>query len=106
VLSHRPITVPDRIAHPVERMVGTPRTIVQRLADQGAQHLYIDGGRTIQGFLAENLLDHLILTTVPVLLGEGIPLFGPLPHAQWWHLVDVRGFPSGLVQHRYRIGTD
>ena len=101
VLSHHPITVPERTAHPVERMEGAPRTIVQRLTDRGADHLYIDGGRAIQGFLAEGLIDQLILTTIPVLLGGGIPLFGPLPHDRWWHLVDTRAFPSGLVQRRY-----
>lgn len=101
VLSHHPITVPDRITHPVERMEGAPRAIVQRLAEQGAAHLYLDGGRTIQAFLAEDLIDQLILTTVPVLLGAGVPLFGPLRHDRWWRLIDVRSFPTGLVQHRY-----
>jgi dihydrofolate reductase len=103
VLSHHSITVPDRIPHPVERMEGTPPGIVQRLADQGAEHLYIDGGRTIQHFLAEGLIDRLIVTTVPVLIGDGIPLFGPLPRDVSLRLVASRSFTNGLVQSEYRV---
>lgn len=105
VLSHRPIAIPDTVTGSVERMEGSPPAIVRRLGGRGDEHLYIDGGRTIQGFLANGLIDQLILTIVPVLLGEGIPLFGPLPHDVPLTHVETHTFSSGLVQHRYRIGS-
>lgn len=103
VLSHRSIVPPDAATGSVERMEGSPPAIVQRLASRGAEHLYIDGGRTIQGFLADGLIDRLIVTTVPVLLGEGVPLFGPLPHDVPLRLIESRSFANGLVQNEYLV---
>ncbi|MFE1788510.1 dihydrofolate reductase family protein [Streptomyces sp. NPDC059525] len=48
------------------------------LTAEGAENVYVDGGRTVQTFLREGLLDELTVTTAPVLIGEGIPLFGGL----------------------------
>ena len=59
-----------------ELMAGTPREVVDRLAERGREHLYIDGGVTIQGFLRAGLIQRMTITRVPVLLGSGIPLFG------------------------------
>jgi dihydrofolate reductase len=95
------VTVPDGAV--CEVMAGTPREIVARLADRGMKHLYIDGGVTIQGFLEARLIQRLIITRVPVLLGRGIPLFGPLSHDIRLEHVATRSFPSGLVQSEYLI---
>ena len=74
-----------------------------RLAASGAQHLYIDGGITVQRFLRAGLIQRLIITRVPVLIGEGIPLFGTLPQDIRLHHVQTRHYPSGLVSSEYRI---
>ncbi|NBC19279.1 MAG: dihydrofolate reductase [Bacteroidetes bacterium] len=103
VLSHRSIEQPEEQDASVERMAGPPREILQRLADRGLTHAYVDGGRTIQRFLADGLIQRLTITVVPVLLGEGLPLFGPLPHDVRLQLLDTRSFPNGLVQHRYAV---
>ncbi|WP_291272466.1 dihydrofolate reductase family protein [Geothrix sp.] len=89
----------------VEHMAGTPAEVVSRLAASGAHHLYIDGGITLQAFLRAGLIHRLILTRVPVLLGEGIPLFGSLPRDVRLTHIATRAFPSGLVQSEYRIAT-
>jgi dihydrofolate reductase len=89
----------------VEHMGGAPSQIVSRLAARGARHLYIDGGITIQRFLRAKLVDRLIITRVPVLIGEGIPLFGGLPHDIRLRHVATRSFPSGLVQSEYELGA-
>ena len=81
----------------------TPRELVERLAARGAAHLYLDGGRTITSFLSAGLVDQLILTRVPILLGRGIPLFGRLENGIRLEHVESRAFPSGLVQDRYVI---
>ena len=87
----------------VEQMSGAPEEIVARLAASGAQHLYIDGGITIQRFLRAGLIQRLIITRVPVLIGEGIPLFGSLPYDVRLQHVATRHYPSGLVQSEYEI---
>ncbi len=84
-------------------LAGPPPEIVARLAERGMQHLYIDGGLTIQGFLRAGLIDRLIITRIPVLLGSGIPLFGPLALDIRLHHVATRSYPSGLVQTEYTI---
>ena len=63
----------------VEHLSGDPAEIVERLRGRGFTHLYVDGGVTVQRFLRAGLVTRLIVTHVPVLIGEGIPLFGPLP---------------------------
>ena len=95
------VTVPDGAV--CEVMAGTPREILARLAHRGMKHLYIDGGVTIQGFLEAGLIQRLIITRIPVLLGRGIPLFGPLSHDIRLEHVGTRSYPSGLVQSEYLI---
>jgi dihydrofolate reductase len=75
------------------------------LADAGAQRVYADGGRTVQAFLAAGLLSDLTVTRVPVLLGEGIPLFGPVPGPMKPHLVESRATNYGAVQSVYSFST-
>lgn len=72
------------------------------LAAQGARHLYIDGGETIQGFLRAGLIDELIITTIPVLLDQGHPLSGALVADLPLQHVHTRSWPFGFVQSTYR----
>ncbi len=86
-----------------DMMSGSPAEIVARLAQRGMQHLYIDGGVTIQGFLRAGLIQRLTITRIPVLLGSGIPLFGPLAHDVRLQHLATRSYPSGMVQSEYVI---
>ncbi|WP_243295943.1 dihydrofolate reductase family protein [Geothrix mesophila] len=103
VLSGQPLRLPSAIGGAVEQMAGSPTEIVARLAERGATNLYVDGGITIQRFLRAGLVDRLIITRVPVLIGEGIPLFSTLPHDIHLRHVATRSFPSGLVQSEYQV---
>jgi len=87
----------------VEQMSGTPAEIIAKLAASGAHHLYVDGGITIQRFLRAGLVQRLIITRVPVLIGEGIPLFGSLPHDIKLRHVATQAYPSGLVKSEYEV---
>ena len=87
----------------VEQMAGSPAEIVSKLAASGAHHLYIDGGITIQNFLRAGLIQRLIITRVPVLIGDGIPLFGDLPRDLRLRHVATQHYPSGLVKSEYDI---
>jgi dihydrofolate reductase len=82
-------------------MNGEPNQVVEKLAASGAHHLYIDGGITIQRFLRAGLVQRLIITRVPILIGEGIPLFGALPQDLKLRHIATRHYPSGLVQSEY-----
>lgn len=87
----------------VERMAGPPAQILAALAAQGLRHAYIDGGVTIQRFLRAGLIQSLVVTRVPVLIGEGIPLFGALDGDIRLQHVATRSYASGLVQSEYEV---
>ncbi len=80
-----------------------PADLVARLSAEGARRLYIDGGRTIQGFLAAGLIDDLTITVIPILLGAGKPLFGPLLADVHLAHVSTQVYDCGFVQHSYRV---
>ena len=103
VLSSRPLDMSSAIGGKVEQMSGSPSEIVARLAATGAHNLYIDGGITIQQFLRAGLVDRLVVTRVPVLIGDGIPLFGTLDHDIRLRHIATKQFPSGLVSSEYQV---
>ena len=103
VLSSQSLDLSKVVGGNVEKMAGTPAEIVARLAESGARNLYVDGGNTIQRFLRAGLVERLVVTRVPVLIGEGIPLFGPLPHDVHLRHINTKQFPSGLVQSEHQV---
>jgi dihydrofolate reductase len=105
VLSHQPLdlSLAQERGGVVEQMAGPPAEIVSRLNASGACHLYVDGGITIQQFLYAGLIHRLIISRLPVLIGDGIPLFGSLPHDKRLSHVATRTFPGGMVQSEYHI---
>jgi dihydrofolate reductase len=105
VLSSRPIDLSVVRGGVVEQMAGGPAEIVSQLAARGVLNLYIDGGITIQRFLRAGMIQRLIITRVPVLIGEGVPLFGALPHDVRLRHVATRHYPSGLVQSEYEVAS-
>jgi dihydrofolate reductase len=105
VLSSRPLDLSAAVGGIVEQMAGAPAEIVSQLAARGLHHLYIDGGITIQRFLRAGLIQRLIITRVPVLIGEGVPLFGTLPRDIRLRHVATRHYPSGLVQSEYEVAA-
>jgi dihydrofolate reductase len=103
VLSSHPVDLSAVRGGKLEQMGGPPAEIVAKLAASGAHHLYVDGGVTIQRFLRAGLIDRLVVTRVPVLIGDGIPLFGSLPRDVRLRHVGTRSYPSGLVQSEYAV---
>jgi dihydrofolate reductase len=103
VLSSRPIDLSVVRGGVVEQMAGQPAEIVAQLAARGVHNLYIDGGVTIQRFLRAGMIQRLIITRVPVLIGDGVPLFGTLLHDVRLRHVATRHYPSGLVQSEYDV---
>jgi dihydrofolate reductase len=103
VLSSRSLHVPSDIAETVESRSCSPAELVHQLSENGAKHVYIDGGRTIQGFLNAGLIQQIIITRIPILIGGGIPLFGPLHGDVKLRHIETRKFASGLVQSTYEV---
>ncbi|HCR2016367.1 dihydrofolate reductase family protein [Enterobacter asburiae] len=95
--------VPEALKGKVQFSCRTPKEVLDDLAAQNVHRVYLDGGRVIQSFLREGLVADMVITTVPVLLGAGKPLFGTLPQDIDLTLVSSRSFPSGLVQSYYRL---
>ena len=105
VLSSTLVHIPVRLAASVECMACPPSELVRRLAERGARHLYVDGGKTIQGFLEAGFIQQLIITRIPILIGRGIPLFGPLTHDIRLQHIETRQFPNGLLQSKYEVSS-
>ena len=103
VLNSKEIEIPKSIKETVESRSCSPAELVEELRQASAKHLYIDGGKTIQGFLKAGLIDELIITTVPVLIGKGLPLFGVLEQDIKLQLIESRSFEKGFVQSKYKI---
>ena len=87
----------------VEQMSGTPQEVAAQLKARGFKHVYLDGGITIQRFLQAGLVNRLIITRVPVLIGQGVPLFGPLPDDVHLRHERTQSYEGGLVQSEYEI---
>jgi len=85
----------------VEHLSGEPDKIMSLLSARGIGHVYVDGGITIQRFLRADLIDRFTITRVPVLIGDGIPLFGPLDNDISLTHVATRQYQSGLVTSEY-----
>jgi len=102
VLSHRPLP-PAPSGAIVERLSGTPAEVLGAIAPRGLEHLYVDGGLTIQDFLRAGLVDRVVVTRIPVLIGAGIPLFGPVDSDVLLTHVATREYPGGAVQSEYAV---
>ncbi|OAN13108.1 diacylglycerol kinase [Photobacterium jeanii] len=78
VLSNTLKQVPAGYEDKIFLVSGELEEVVKTINEKGYNSLYIDGGITVQNFLKQDMIDELIITTIPVLLGGGIPLFGEL----------------------------
>ena len=105
VLSSRPLDLTAVRGGVVEQMGGEPTDIAASLESRGFRHVYVDGGITIQRFLDAGLIQRLVVTRVPVLIGAGIPLFGPVRRDIALKHVATRQYKGGLVQSEYAVGA-
>ena len=99
VFTHRPPPPRDGVTFWDESPVGA----LARWTALGLRRVYVDGGNLIGGFLAEGLIDDMVLTTAPVLLGDGLALFPPGPRSRTLALVDTRSWPNGFVSRSYEL---
>jgi dihydrofolate reductase len=103
VLTSRDLTLTPELAEKVEALHLSPSELLQELARRGARHIYLDGGLTLQRFLREGFVDEMTITTLPVLIGGGLPLFGALERDVKLDLIGSQSFENGFVQNKYRV---
>lgn len=105
VLSRQPITFPSHLPKTVTCSSEAPIELYNRLRQDGIQHIYVDGGVTIQRFLARKLINHLTITIIPIILGVGTPLFASVPQDIWLRCLSSHTFESGFTQIKYAVIT-
>ena len=103
VMSSNPVSIPSTVPNVVTHSSETPQALCDRLSGAGVEHIYVDGGATIRGFIAAGLLNEITVTTIPVVLGGGISPFGALQKDL--KLVQLRSevFEFGFVQTTYSV---
>lgn len=102
VLSTTLTEIPEKLKDKVEILSGDCLEILKIIKSKGFNRLYIDGGRTIQNFLKEDLIDEMIITVIPVLLGGGSPLFSANKKALGFECVESKIFLGKIVQNTFR----
>ena len=102
VLSTTLKKVPEKYAKNVELIKGTLKKVLAKIHSKGFSKLYIDGGKTIQSFLKEDLIDEMTITTMPILLGGGFSLFGDLEKPLEFEHIESQVFLDAVVQDTYR----
>jgi len=102
VLSNSMQSIPEGYEDKVEPIKGSLAEVIEAIGLKGHKHLYIDGGVTVQSFLKEDLIDEMIITVIPILLGGGKPLFGELPKPMTFEYVKTEVYLNAMVQNHYR----
>lgn len=103
VLSRTLQSVPEARRETVTIERSAPHELSEKLTQAGYKRAYLDGGKVIQSFLRAGLVDEMTITLIPVLLGEGIPLFGPTERDIPLQLLSSQSWPNGFVQNHYRV---
>ncbi|MDR6923717.1 MULTISPECIES: dihydrofolate reductase family protein [Chryseobacterium] len=101
VLSSSMTEIPEKFRDKASLVKGDLKDILEGIHGKGYHNLYIDGGKTIQGFLKEDLIDEMTITVIPYLLGAGIPLFGDLPEMLEFECTDTKIFLNSIVQNHF-----
>ena len=101
VLSNSLKQIPGTLNEKAMLVAMKPAALLNSLADKGYSNIYVDGGKVIQSFLKEDLIDELIITKVPELIGSGIPLFGYLDNDLQFEHIQTNIYSDGLVKSHY-----
>ena len=103
VLSNTLADIPKELSGKAEVVRGDLKEIINQLNERGYNDFYIDGGKVIQSFLEEQRIHELIITRIPILLGNGIPLFGKQNHQTKLEHIKTEVYNNALVKSHYKI---
>lgn len=102
VLSRSIKDIPENLKDKVTLLQGKETDVIDAIRNKGFKNLYIDGGNVVQNFLKQDLIDELRLTTIPIILGDGIPLFDVLPKSLEFEHIKTEVFYNQIVQSCYK----
>lgn len=102
VLSHSLSAIPESHKGKAFLLKGTIVKILDEIHKKGFYRLYVDGGTTIRNFLKEDLIDEMVLTTIPILLGGGTSLFSEMPNELKFELTETKTYVKQIVQNHYK----
>lgn len=94
--------VPEKLKDSVFLIKGTTIEIITEINRLGYNRLYVDGGRTISQFLQDDLIDEMIITVIPILLGNGTPLFIEIDKSLEFKCVESKTFLGCVAQNHYK----
>ncbi|TKF21792.1 dihydrofolate reductase [Vibrio genomosp. F6] len=103
VLSNTIKQAPDNMKQYVEMYSGDLNALISKLESEGHHHAYVDGGNTIQAFLNKQLINEITITRAPLLLGEGIPLFGETANVIKLEQAQATAFANDFIQVKYSV---
>lgn len=103
VLSTTMEVIPPQAVDRAELYNGSPEDLAKKLETEGVGRAYLDGGKTIQSYLRAGLVTDILITCIPILIGEGLPLFGPLTEDIALALQRTTAYPNGFVQSVYTV---
>ena len=103
VLSNALKETPSQVKDKVELYSGSLIKLVTELKNDGCKRIYIDGGKTIQSFINKDLITDITITKIPILLGEGLSLFGKTKHDIKLKHIESKSYPSGFVKSIYEV---
>jgi dihydrofolate reductase len=103
VLSRQDLVIPEDLRSCVEVIKNKVEDLLPLFAERGWKHIYVDGGKVIQSFLNAGLIQDVIIARIPILLGEGIPLFGAIKHDIHLDHIKTKIYDNGIVQNHYEV---
>lgn len=106
VLSNSVKEAPDNLKGKVEMYSGDLNELISSLEKEGLKHAYIDGGTTIQSFINLRLINEITITRIPVLLGEGIPLFGKTFKDIKLEKAEAKSYANDFIQVKYSVNYE
>ncbi len=102
VLSNKLKEIPESHRGKAFLVKGTLTEILDQIYEKGLNKLYIDGGTTIRNFLKKDLIDEIVITKIPVLLGGGSSLFAELPNELKFELIGTKTYLNQITQNHYK----
>ncbi|PJZ83018.1 dihydrofolate reductase family protein [Leptospira harrisiae] len=89
--------------YPIFIFNGTLESLTMTLEKKQFKTAYVDGGKLIQHFINERMLNEITITRIPILIGSGLPLFGNLTKDQKLEHIQTMAYPNGFVQSKYQL---